>query len=66
MGAALITATFCPWGSGAMDIVVTTNADSGNGSLRQAIQFNASGGGGNTISFSNTVTSPNAFREIRG
>jgi fibronectin-binding autotransporter adhesin len=42
--------------SGAIDIIVSTNADSGNGSLRQAIQFNAALGGGNTILFSNRVT----------
>jgi hypothetical protein len=41
---------------GAIDIVVANNADSGNGTLRQAIQFNESLGGGNTIVFSNVVT----------
>lgn len=41
---------------GAMDIVVANHADSGNGTLRQAIQFNESLGGGNTIVFSPTVT----------
>src|SRR5438034_10124731 len=40
----------------AMDILVYTNADSGNGSLRQAIQDNAALGAGNTIIFSNVVT----------
>src|SRR5262245_16493532 len=39
----------------AADILVTTAADSGNGTLRQAIQFNNSVGGGNTIIFSNTI-----------
>src|ERR1051326_341730 len=42
----------------AIDIVVKTNADDGNGSFRQAIQINAVFGGGNTILFSNTVASP--------
>jgi hypothetical protein len=44
--------------AGAMDIVVSTNSDVAgvNGSLRQAIQFNAFLGGGNNILFSNTVT----------
>ena len=59
--ALIIGAGLCPWRVGAAIIVVTTNADSGNGSLRQAIQFNASVGGGNTISFSDTVTSPIVF-----
>jgi predicted outer membrane repeat protein len=42
--------------SKAVDIVVANNADAGNGTLRQAIQFNESLGGGNRIIFSNTVT----------
>ena len=42
--------------AGAMDIVIANNADSGNGTLRQAIQFNESLGGGNTIVFSNIVS----------
>src|SRR5688572_32044713 len=42
----------------AMDIVVTSNADSGNGTLRQALQFNTALGGNNTILFSNSVASP--------
>ncbi len=42
----------------AIDIVVTSNADTGNGSLRQALQFNVALGGGNTILFSNSVISP--------
>src|SRR5258708_39717197 len=46
----------CPQRGGAMDIVVANNADSGNGTLRQAIQFNESLGGGNAIVFSNVVT----------
>jgi hypothetical protein len=50
-------AAVCPQRGGAMDIVVSTNADSGNGTLRQAIQFNEFLGGGNTIVFSNGVTS---------
>src|SRR5690349_600452 len=58
LGAALMAAALFPWRSGAIDLVVTTNADSGNGSLRQALQFNASAGGGNTISFFSTVISP--------
>ncbi len=45
-----------PHRCGAMDLVVANNADNGNGTLRQAIQFNESLGGGNTIVFSNTVT----------
>lgn len=42
----------------ATDIIVTTNSDAVgvNGSFRQALQFNASLGGGNNILFSNTVT----------
>src|SRR5436190_16362127 len=40
----------------AIDIIVANTADSGNGTLRQAIQFNESSGGGNTILFSNVVT----------
>ena len=42
----------------AVNIVVSTNSDAVgvNGSLRQAIQFNAFLGGGNTILFSNIVT----------
>lgn len=40
----------------ALDIVVANNADSGNGTLRQTIQFNESLGSGNTIVFLNTVT----------
>ena len=39
----------------ALDIIVANNADSGNGTLRQAIQFNESVGGGNSILFSNVV-----------
>jgi hypothetical protein len=39
--------------TGAMDIVVANNADSGNGTLRQAVQFNESLGGGDRILFSN-------------
>jgi hypothetical protein len=42
--------------AGALDIIVANNADSGNGTLRQAIQFNESLGGGNRILFSNIVT----------
>jgi hypothetical protein len=38
-----------------MDIIVTNNADSGNGTLRQAIQSNASLGGGNRILFSSSI-----------
>jgi hypothetical protein len=55
---AMMSAGLWPLFSEASTILVTTNADSGNGSLRQAIQFNAFLGGGNTISFSNTVSSP--------
>jgi hypothetical protein len=40
--------------TGAMDIVVANNADSGNGTLRQAVQFNESLGGGDRILFSMT------------
>jgi parallel beta-helix repeat protein len=40
----------------AVDIVVVNNADSGNGTLRQAIDFNEALGGGNRILFSNIVT----------
>jgi hypothetical protein len=49
----------------AIDILVTTNADSGNGTLRQAIQFNESLGGGNTILFSN-VTGAIVFTNALG
>jgi hypothetical protein len=38
-----------PHCGGATDIVVANNADSGNGTLRQAIQFNESLGGGNGL-----------------
>ncbi len=38
------------------DILVTSDADTGNGTLRQAIQFNESVGGGNRILFSNVVS----------
>jgi len=52
----------------ALDILVANNADSGNGTLRQAIQFNESLGGGNTIVFSNivtgTITLTNALGEL--
>src|SRR5690242_21609200 len=52
----------------AMDIMVVNNADTGNGTLRQAIQFNESLGGGNTIVFSNivagTITLTNALGEL--
>ena len=41
---------------GAADIIVANNADTGNGTLRQALQFNEALGGGNTILFSNIVT----------
>ena len=40
----------------AIDLLVYNTNDSGNGSLRQAIQNNDAFGGGNTIIFSNTVT----------
>ena len=53
---ALGVSLLLPRYAAAIDILVTTNADSGNGTLRQAIQFNESLGGGNTIVFSNTVT----------
>src|SRR5437867_2129529 len=55
-GALLLAAIACPWRTAAVDIVVYTNGDSGNGSLRQAIADNAAQGGGNTIIFSNVVT----------
>lgn len=42
--------------TGAVDIIVANSADSGNGTLRQAIQFNESLGGENRILFSNIVT----------
>ena len=42
--------------AGAGDIIVTNNADSGNGTLRQAVQTNASLGGGNRILFSSNIT----------
>jgi hypothetical protein len=54
-----VIAALCPWRSGAMDIIVSTNADNGNGSLRQAILFNAALGGGNKILFSNSVSGAN-------
>jgi hypothetical protein len=54
--------------AGALDIIVANNADSGNGTLRQAIQFNESVGGGNRILFSNVVsgaiTLTNALGEL--
>jgi hypothetical protein len=50
----------------AMDIFVVNNADSGNGTLRQAIQFNESLGGGNTIVFSNTVTGTITLTNVLG
>lgn len=40
----------------AMDINVTNNNDAGAGSLRQALLDNETLGGGNTVTFSNTVT----------
>src|SRR2546427_6097922 len=40
----------------AATLTVTNLADSGAGSLRQALSDNTSLGGGNTIIFSNTVT----------
>ncbi len=42
--------------AGAVDIIVTNNADSGNGTLRQAVQSNATLGGGNRILFSSNIT----------
>src|SRR5437016_5451871 len=42
--------------AGAATLTVTNLADSGPGSLRQALADNTSLGGGNTIVFSNTVT----------
>ena len=39
-----------------MDIIVTNNADSGNGTLRQAVLTNALLGGGNRILFSGGIT----------
>jgi hypothetical protein len=45
-----------PQHGGATDILVANTSDSGNGTLRQAIQLNESLGGGNKIVFSNTVT----------
>ena len=50
----------------AIDILVTTNSDSGNGTLRQAIQFNESLGGGNTIVFSNIVTGTITLTNVLG
>src|SRR5215510_13103248 len=50
---------------GAIDILVYTNADTGNGSLRQAIQFNNSLGGGNTILFSNSCYQPHLVDQWR-
>jgi parallel beta-helix repeat protein len=52
--------------TGAMDIVVANNADSGNGTLRQAIQFNESLGGGNRILFSNIVTGTITLTNVLG
>jgi hypothetical protein len=65
LGAALAAGTYPIQ---AVDILVANNADSGNGTLRQAIQFNESLGGGNTIMFSNivsgTITLTNAVGEL--
>jgi hypothetical protein len=55
-----------PHRSGAADILVVNNADGGNGTLRQAIQFNESLGGGNTIVFSNTVTGTITLTNVLG
>ena len=52
--------------AGATDIVVANNADGGNGTLRQAIQFNESLGGGNTIVFSNIVTGTITLTNVLG
>src|ERR1017187_5362003 len=52
--------------AGAMDIVVANSADSGNGTLRQAIQFNESLGGGNRILFSNIVTGTITLTNVLG
>src|SRR5438105_6081716 len=48
------------------DIFVTTVADGGNGTLRQAIQFNESLGGGNRILFSNSVVGRILLNSVNG
>ena len=52
--------------AGAMDIIVANNADAGNDTLRQAIQFNESLGGGNRIVFSNAVTGTITLTNVLG
>ena len=54
LAAALIL--IAPAAVGAATLVVANTSDSGAGSLRQAILNNLAMGGGNTITFSNTVT----------
>lgn len=52
--------------AGAIDIPVANNADSGNNTLRQAIQLNESLGGSNTIVFSNIVTGTITLTNVLG
>src|ERR1019366_1947529 len=52
--------------AGALDILVANNADNGNGTLRQGIQFNESLGGGNRILFSNIVTGTITLTNVLG
>jgi len=66
IGVLITLSAICPQRSRAIDIVVANNADSGNGTLRQAIQFNESLGGGNTIVFSNVVTGTITLTNVLG